>query len=85
PSVEQELAGEISNEEIFQSIMDMCKAEQMMEMNGGNDVNDDVVNKKPTRKDALTATFTLRSYIADMNDPFACKLESILASFGQQT
>ena len=48
-------------------------------------VDDEVLDKKPTRKEALTATFTLKSYVADINEPFARKLEGILASFGQQT
>ena len=64
--------------------MDMCKAKQMMEVNGGYDT-DDAVDTKPTHKEALTAAFTLRSYVADINEPFAHKLEGILASFGRQT
>jgi len=45
--------------------------------------DDDVVNKKkPT---CLLLAFTLGSYVADINDPFARRLESILASFGRQT
>jgi hypothetical protein len=39
---------------------------------------------KLTCKEALTATFTLQKYITDINKPFACKLEGILASFGHQ-
>ena len=47
-------------------------------------------NKKPTstRKGAIIAVFTLRSYIADINEPFrhfTCKLEGILASLRWQT
>ena len=30
--------------------------------------------------EALAAAFTLRSYVADINEPFACKLEGILAT-----
>jgi hypothetical protein len=85
PASEEELVGEISDEEIFQSVVDMHEAEQMMEVNGGYDVDDDVVDEKPTRKEALAAAFTLRSYVADINEPFARKLEGILASFGRQT
>ena len=46
------------------------------------DIDDDAVDQKPTRKEALTAAFALRSYVADINEPFARKLEGILASFG---
>lgn len=63
----------VSDEEIYQSVMDMCKAEQMIEVNGGYDSDSDAVEQKPTCKEAFTATFTLRSYIADINEPFACK------------
>ena len=75
PVSEQELVGEISDEE-FQSIVDMHEAEKMMEVNGGYDVDDEVVNKRPMCKEALTATFTLKSYVADINEL------GILASFG---
>ena len=38
-----------------------------------------------TRKEALAAVFILRSYVADINEPFARRLENIIASFGRQT
>jgi len=63
----------------------MREAEQMMEVNGGDNVDEDSIEAKPTRKDALTAAFTLQKYVADINEPFAHKLEGILASFGRQT
>jgi hypothetical protein len=85
PASEQQLVDKISEDEIFQSIQDMLEAEQMMEVNGGCDVDDDVVDEKPTHKEALKAAFTLRNYVADINEPFAHKLESILASFGHRT
>ena len=81
PASEQKLVSDISDEEIFQAVQDMHKAEQMMEMNGWDD-DDGAVNEKPTWKDALTVVFTLRRYIADVNESFACKLEGILESFG---
>jgi hypothetical protein len=87
PISEQELVDRVSEEEIFKSVQDMLEAKQMMEVNGGDDVDEDiqVVQGKPTRKEALTAAFTLQQYIADINEPFARKLECILASFGCQT
>ncbi|KAF8218802.1 hypothetical protein L208DRAFT_1347103 [Tricholoma matsutake] len=82
PVSEQGLIDEtVSDEEIFQSVMDTCKADQMIEVNGGYDSDNDAVDQKPTCKEALTAAFTLRSYIADINEPFTCKLEGILVSF----
>ncbi|GLB34609.1 putative DDE superfamily endonuclease [Lyophyllum shimeji] len=85
PVSEQELVGDISEEDIFRAVQDARQAEQMMEINGGDDGDDEGVDEKPTRKDALTAAFTLQRYIADLNEPFARKLEGILASFGRQT
>ena len=88
PRSEQELiAGNVSEEGIFKSVQDMVEAEQMMEVNGGDDiqVDEETVQVKPTQKEALSATFTLQKYIADINEPFARKLEGILASFGHQT
>ncbi|KAF8229162.1 hypothetical protein L208DRAFT_1482933, partial [Tricholoma matsutake] len=64
------------------SIMDTRKAEQMIEVNGGYDSDNDAVDQKPMCKEALTAAFALRSYVTDINEPFACKLEGILASSG---
>jgi hypothetical protein len=85
PVSEQERVGEISEDEIFRSVQEMLEAEQMMEANGGDDVDDTVVDEKPTRKDALKAAFTLRNYVADINESFARKLEGNLISFGRQT
>ena len=42
--LEEGFVGEISDEEIFQSVMDTHNAEQMMEVNGGDDA-DVVVDK----------------------------------------
>ena len=57
----------------------------MIEVNGGDDIDMETVQVKPTCKEALTAAFTLQKYITDINEPFACKLEGALASFGYQT
>ncbi|KAI5982595.1 hypothetical protein EDD15DRAFT_2322708 [Pisolithus albus] len=38
-----------------------------------------------TQKDALQASLLLREYVKDIDDPFACKLELMLGSFGQRT
>ena len=57
----------------------------MMEANGGDDNMEGIVQVKPTQKEALMAAFTLQKYIADINEPFARKLEGILTNFGYQT
>jgi hypothetical protein len=39
---------------------------------------------KPSCWEALAAVSTLLKYIADLNEPYACKLEVVLTSFGHQ-
>ena len=86
PRSEQEMiAGKGSEEGIFKSVQDMVEAEQMMEVNGGYNIEvDEMVQVKPTRKEALTAAFILQTqkYIANINELFTRKLEGILTSFG---
>ncbi|KAG6895240.1 hypothetical protein C0992_002417, partial [Termitomyces sp. T32_za158] len=78
-----------SDVEIFQAVMQHVKSEQMMEMDGG-DV-EDISNlstdaeSKPARREAIKAASTLQAYVADINKPFARKLEAILIKFGCQT
>ena len=38
----------------------------------------------PSHQDALAASLILQQYVADLNDPCACKLEAILVGFGCQ-
>ena len=53
-----------------------------MEINGGDDVDDDVPPEPhPTRRDVLKAASTINKYIEDSNDPLAQKMEAILVSF----
>ena len=73
--------GSVLENEIFKSVQGKIEAEQLMEVNGGDNI-DDLTVAKLTHKEALSAAFTLQIYIADINDPFAHKLEGLLASFG---
>jgi hypothetical protein len=84
-SEQEVIVGKVPEEKIFRSVQDMAVAEQMMEVNGGDDIDEETVQVKPTRKEALTAAFTLQKYYADINEPFARKLEDSLASYGHQT
>jgi hypothetical protein len=47
----QTLVDKISEDEIFRSVQDMLEAEQMMEVNGGCDVDDNTIDPKPSRKE----------------------------------
>ena len=85
PESEQKLVDDISDKEIFEAVTNSHKAAQMLEIMGGDDVDEDFNDDKPACKDALAAAITLQKYVADINEPFARKLETILASFGCQT
>ncbi|KAG6882910.1 hypothetical protein C0993_008690 [Termitomyces sp. T159_Od127] len=58
-----------------------------MEEEVSSDVQDltDTTKPKPAHHEALKAASTLQAYVADMNEPFACEMEVILAKFGHQT
>ncbi|KAF9489837.1 hypothetical protein BDN71DRAFT_1401004, partial [Pleurotus eryngii] len=85
PVAEEQNMSDTSEEEIFEAVQEMQAAVVMMEINDGNDSDNEEVVEKPSCKEALTAALTLRNYIADINDLFACKLEALLGSFGHQT
>ena len=55
-----------------------------MLVNGTDDDDGDIL-PRPSRMEALQAITTVQTYISMMNNPFARKLERLLASFGRQT
>ncbi|KAF8154635.1 hypothetical protein B0H34DRAFT_717382 [Crassisporium funariophilum] len=69
------------------SSLDQLEARGKRSLSASDNVDNDAVDSevKPTRKEALTAAFNLQKYIADINEPYACRLEGLLASFGRQT
>jgi hypothetical protein len=77
-----------TEEEIHQAVIEQCEAEQDREKNVSDGAEDDLheaVEVKPYRQEALAAALTLSKYVANLNKPFAHKLEVILMSFGHQT
>lgn len=88
PANEHNLHIEGSEEDICKAVLERREAEQHREKNAGDGVDDDSgasPEVKPSRREALAATLTLSKYVADLNEPYARKLEAILASFGRQT
>ena len=84
PEPEREIiATNVSDEEIFESVRERRRGEEMMEINGGDDTNEEIIDM-PSHRDALAASLTLQRYVADLDDPCARKLEAILAGFGRQ-
>lgn len=58
---------------------------QHWEQDTDNSDDCDTVKSAPTQNEALQAALLLRKYTKDLNDPFACRSEMMLGSFGQQT
>ncbi|KAF8495833.1 hypothetical protein JB92DRAFT_2834729 [Gautieria morchelliformis] len=71
-----------TDEEIFESVMDVKK---LQESNEDDDDNIDMLAPGPTRREALQAALTLKKYLGTFDDSFACNLEGMLGSLGQQT
>ncbi|KAJ7857040.1 hypothetical protein B0H13DRAFT_2283336 [Mycena leptocephala] len=67
---------------LTEHIKKMRNGKEDHEKNGGDD--EEEVEPKPSRK-VLQATSILRQYVADLDGPFACKMEAMLSTFGRET
>lgn len=87
PLGESHVMTETSDKEIYQAVMDAIDACENIEINGGNDIDDNLnarLEPHPTRRDVLKAASTIGTYVGTINDPLARKMESILGSFNRQ-
>ncbi|KAJ7804924.1 hypothetical protein B0H14DRAFT_3485730 [Mycena olivaceomarginata] len=80
---EEAVIEDATDKEIFEAVQKLRSKEADREIHGGDD--DEEVDPKPSRKEALQAAATLRKYIADLDDQFAWKMEGVLSSFGRET
>ena len=77
-------------ETIFQAVMDSVAVREKMEVNAGDDVDNDgneidkPIEPCPTRRDVLKAVSTINWYIEDLNDPISRKFEALVGSFNRQ-
>ncbi|KAJ7576187.1 hypothetical protein C8J56DRAFT_900110 [Mycena floridula] len=87
PSDEKDIIQECSDRDIFQAVMDVRAARENAEITGGADDADDdaAVIIRPSRSEALKAVSTIQQFLSPVDEPFARKLEGLLASFGRQT
>ena len=82
---ESHMLTETSDEEICHTVMDLIKACEDIEINGGDDVDEDIPAEPcPTHHDVLKAVSTICKCIKDSNDPIAPKLDTLLGSFRRQ-
>lgn len=87
PAGESYVLMEGSDREIYQSVMDAMAARENIEINGGDDIDDDLDvshEPPPTQRDVLKAVATIGKYTDAMNDPIARKMEVILGAFTRQ-
>jgi hypothetical protein len=75
----------MSDEEIYQAIINSIIARENIEINSGDVVDDNgPVEPYPTRCEVLKAVPTIGKYTNDLNDPVARKIEALLGSFTRQ-
>jgi len=81
PHGESYVLTEANDEDIYHAVMDAMGAHETMDKNGGDDVDEDgPVKPCPNRQDVLIAVSTIIQYVANINDPLAHKVESLLGS-----
>ena len=88
PSDESINMNEATDEEIYRAVIDSKVQRENAAANniGDNDVDDDApIELPPSRHEALQAKTTIEKYVAAMDEPYARKLESILADFARST
>ena len=88
PSDESFGIDETTDEEIWKAVLDSKVQRENADANnvGDNDVDDDApIELPPSRHEALQAKITIEKYIAVIDEPYARKLESILAEFARST
>ena len=77
-----------TDEEIYKAVMDSKAQRENAAANnvGDNDIDDDApIETPPSRHEALQAKITIEKYIETIDEPYARKLESILADFARST
>ena len=86
PAAELQMIDEVTDKEIFCMVLDAQNAEEEGPINGGDDNIDDNVSVEAclTYREVLQASAVITRYIDSVDDPLACKLETVLSSFGHQ-
>ncbi|KIK76975.1 hypothetical protein PAXRUDRAFT_168231 [Paxillus rubicundulus Ve08.2h10] len=74
-----------TDKDIYQAVMDAKAAREANSEGNSDEVNGGPVEPGPTRNDTLQAALVVGKYIKDFDDPFMCKLESMLGLLGKRT
>jgi hypothetical protein len=62
--------------------MDAIEAQENVEKNGGDNVDEDgPIKPCPGRSEVLKAISTIMEYVSELDNPLACKIKTLLGSF----
>jgi hypothetical protein len=85
PDGESQVLTETSDKEIYHAVMDSIKARKNIDINGGDDVDNDFpMEPHPTCHEVLRVLSTIGKCIEASNDPIACKLDALMGTFSRQ-
>ncbi|KAF9553851.1 hypothetical protein CPC08DRAFT_645079 [Agrocybe pediades] len=71
-----------NEEDICEAVLMAKVARENIEINGGDDVDEDIPPEPlPTYKDLLSAVSVIRRYVEESNEPIARRLDKTLAPF----
>ncbi|KAH9066818.1 hypothetical protein EDB87DRAFT_1553257 [Lactarius vividus] len=74
----------VSDKEIYQAVMNAKEAHENLDINGGDDIDDDTpLEPRPTQADILKAVSLISKYTNNINSPLARSVEAILGSFNR--
>ena len=81
PQNEAHITAEASDKDIYQAVMDAIEAWENVEKKGGDDVDKDgPVKACLSRSKVLKAISTTMEYVLALDNPLACKIETLLGS-----
>lgn len=81
PQNEAHITAEASDEDIYQAVMDAIEAQENVEKNGGDDMDEDgPVKPRPGCGEVHKAISTIMEYVSDLDNPLARKIETLLGS-----
>ena len=85
PAGESHVLTEASDADIYQAVTEAFEARENLEINGGDDVDEDgPVKPRPARSDVLQAALMINDYLATENDTFAREVEKVMGKFSRQ-
>ena len=82
PAGESHVLTEASDADIFQAVTKAFEAHENLEINGGDDVDDDgPVKPRPAQSNVLQDTLMINNYLAMEDDALAKELEKLIGTF----